>query len=306
MSALTRREACARLALGGAVLAAAPALPAKEPAFRLRYIVASSLYGTLPLAEILPEVAKHGSDTIDLWPKPHGSQREQVDEMGLDRAAELFASHKVKVGCLTRYDLGPARLAPEIDVGRRFGATLIVTGAGKATGTDLKASIRGLVEGLKPTVEAAAAAGITIAIENHSGHMLATPDSVRWFAEAATPTNLGIALAPYHLPQDAELLGALVRDLGPKLALFYAWQHGKGSDAKNPPPKEDEVLQLPGRGALDFAPMIAALRTIGYRGWTSVFMHPIPRGVPILPTAAASTAALNKAREYLDGLGQKG
>lgn len=303
MSAVTRREACARIALGGAaLLASAPALAAAAPAFRLRYILASSLYGTLPLAEILPEVAKHGADAIDLWPKPHGSQREQVDEMGPDRAAELFASHKVAVGCLTRYDLGPLTLGPEIEVGRRFGAKLIVTGAGKATGADLKASIRGLVERLKPAGDAAAAAGITIAIENHSGHMLATPDSVRWFAEAATPANLGVALAPYHLPQDAALLAGLVRDLGPKLVHFYAWQHGKGADPKNPPPKGDEILQLPGRGELDFGPMTAALRTAGYRGWTSVFMHPIPRGIPILPTAAGSTAALNKAREYLDGL----
>ena len=40
------------------------------------------------------------------------------------------------------------------------------------------------------------------------------------------------------------------------------------------------------------APLLKALKDIGYRGWTSVFMHPFPRGFPILPTAAETTAAL--------------
>ena len=43
----------------------------------------------------------------------------------------------------------------------------------------------------------------------------------------------------------------------------------------------------------------AALRKIDYRGWTSVFMHPTPRGIPILPTAGEVTAAVNQSRRYL-------
>jgi sugar phosphate isomerase/epimerase len=59
---------------------------------------------------------------------------------------------------------------------------------------------------------------------------------------------------------------------------------------------------MPGRGPLDFGPLMHALRDMNYRGFTEIFMHPFPRGLPILDTPAAITAEINKARAYLDGL----
>ena len=70
--------------------------------------------------------------------------------------------------------------------------------------------------------------------------------------------------------------------------------------SKDPLPKAQEMKQLPGYGELDFQPMVAALKNIGYGRRTSIFMHPVPRGIPILPTAAEVTAAVNRSREYLD------
>ena len=66
--------------------------------------------------------------------------------------------------------------------------------------------------------------------------------------------------------------------------MFYAWQHGHGCMTKLP--KEEELLQMPGRGDLDFKPLVDSLSSIGYSGYTEIFMHPVPRGIPILPTAA--------------------
>jgi sugar phosphate isomerase/epimerase len=65
-------------------------------------------------------------------------------------------------------------------------------------------------------------------------------------------------------------------------------------------PKEQELLQLPGRGKLDFVPIVSALKKINYRGLTEVFMHPVPRGIPILQTAAQVTAEINRSRLYLE------
>jgi sugar phosphate isomerase/epimerase len=65
-------------------------------------------------------------------------------------------------------------------------------------------------------------------------------------------------------------------------------------------PKPQELEQMPGRGKLDFAPLLAALKEIDYQGWTEIFMHPVPRGIPILPTAAEVTAEINRARRYLE------
>ena len=60
------------------------------------------------------------------------------------------------------------------------------------------------------------------------------------------------------------------------------------------------MLQMPGRGALDFRPILAALEKINYQGWTEIFMHPFPRGIPIQETVPKVTAEINRARKYLD------
>jgi len=104
-------------------------------------------------------------------------------------------------------------------------------------------------------------------------------------------------LAPYHHSQRSEQLATLIHDLGDSLATFYAWQHGKGCMTRLP--KKEELLQLPGRGPLDFAPLLKALRDIEYQGWTEIFMHPFPRGIPILETAEEVTKEINQSREYL-------
>jgi sugar phosphate isomerase/epimerase len=98
------------------------------------------------------------------------------------------------------------------------------------------------------------------------------------------------------------LVAQLIKDLGQGLALFYAWQHGMGCHEKLP--KEQELMQMPGRGSLDFSPILSALKKINYSGWTEIFMHPVPRGIPILDTAADVTDEINHARHYLDELVQ--
>jgi sugar phosphate isomerase/epimerase len=67
-----------------------------------------------------------------------------------------------------------------------------------------------------------------------------------------------------------------------------------------PMPREKEHLQMPGRGPLDFTPLLQALRDTAFAGWTEVFMHPTPRGIPIMDTAAEVTVELNRGRDYLN------
>ena len=125
---------------------------------------------------------------------------------------------------------------------------------------------------------------------------------MKWLIKYTRSPNLGIALAPYHLPNDAQLVSQLVEALGDGLALFYAWQHGMGCHEKLP--KEQELLQMPGRGTLDFAPILAALKKIDYSGWTEIFMHPVPRGIPIMDSLEGVTDEIDRARHYLDTLAQ--
>jgi sugar phosphate isomerase/epimerase len=271
-----------------------------EP-FRLKYLLASSLFGTLPLEVVLSSASKTGAEAVDLWPRPHANHREQMEELGLERSLALCTKYNTRIGALSRYDLGPFGLAKEMAVARELGAEMIVTGCGRGKPADPKATekaVEALIQDLRPVAECAEKEGVRVAIENHSGTLLATPESVRWFLQKNPYPRIGLALAPYHLPQDPQLIAKLIEEAGKQLFVFYAWQYGKGCMQKLP--KEEELEQLPGRGPLDFPPIMAALQKIRFSGWTEIFMHPYPRGVPMLDTPEQIVEELNRSREYLE------
>ncbi len=291
------------LAMGACSGLAKPVAAASNQQFKLKYILASSLYGYATLADILPEVSKTGASAIDLWPMKHGNQREQLDEMGETKFVELMKKHKVTVGCITQYPLGPFGLQNEMRLAQRIGCKTIVTGAKgpiNLNGAALKKAVGGFIEQMKPHLAIAEETGVTIAIENHAKSLVDSPDSLRYLAELSPSKYLGIAFAPYHLPQDEALLAQLLRDVMPRLDVFYAWQHGNG--CMNTMPKEEELLQMPGRGKLDFAPLLKVLKEKNYQGWTEIFMHPFPRGIPILETNSEVTSEVNLARTHLESL----
>jgi sugar phosphate isomerase/epimerase len=272
-------------------------------AFQPRYLLASSMYGCLPLDVILPEVQKTGATAIDLWPRVHGNQREQLDEMGEAAFATMLREHELHLGCLTQFPLGPFGLQAEMRLARRLGCRTIVTGSAgprHLTGKELKAAVSEFVEKMKPHLAVAEENGVTIAIENHGNSLIDSPDSLKWLAELTSSDRLQVALAPYHLPQQEAVLARLIRDLGPAIGVFYAWQYGMGCLKKLP--REQELLQMPGRGPLDFRPLVEALAAIRFEGWTEIFMHPVPRGIPVRETPEQVTAEINRARRYLESL----
>lgn len=304
VQALTRRKACALF--GGA--AAAVAMPFTRAddapgAHRLNYVLGSAMYGTFTLEAILPEAQKIGATKIDIWRKPHGDQREQADAMGLSAFQNLLKKHGVETGVLTCYSPGPFRLQNDIEYAKQLGAKTIVTGSDKEVsepvGPAARDAVAKFLEKMKPHAEAAASAGVRIAIENHIAQMFYSPDSMRYFAELNKSPGLGIAFGPHHLSKFADDIPKLITDIGPNLAFFYAQEHGKGFQQKLP--KNEEMLQMPGYGGgLDYKPIVAALKKIDFNGPIEILMHPTPRGIPILPTIDEVTAAINKSRSYLD------
>lgn len=170
-----------------AASAAALALAAEAP-WKLNYILASAMYGNLPLAEILPEVKKGGATSLDLWPKKWGTQREEIDAIGHDKFAAMLKEHGISLGRMTRYDLGAFGLTDEIGITQKLGGTIM-----------------------------------------------------------------------------------------------------------KPMSKDEKLQQMPGFGSFDY-------KQINFTGPTEIFMHPTPRGIPILPTAAETTAEIVRARKHLDQL----
>ena len=299
---MKRRTAIKALAL----TALAPRLlESAQQKFKLRYVLNSAMFGEMALASILPEIRKTGSESIDIWRRRHGNQREQIAEMGDDACMALLKEHDAKISMSTCYPLGPFALQEEMEWLRKYGGKIIVTGSGNhpdknPQGAAAKAQMKVFLEKMKPHIAKAEETGITIAIENHSNQLLHHPDSLRYFAELNKSPNLGIAFAPHHLHKWESEIPQLLRDLGNmQIPFMYFQEHSKGIYEAQP--KEIEMQQMPGfGGGLDYRLIVSALRDIQYTGLVEIFMHPVPRGVPILPTIPEITAAINKSRSYVE------
>ena len=294
---ISRRSLLATLG-AGALTSSNWAVAEEESAeFKLNYMLASCMYGKLDVRKCIAQASKIGATCIDLWPPSHGDQRTQIDTIGHKHYLQACVDANVKSQMTTRYDLGPFGLADEISVVKQLGGKMIVCGSTGNREGSLRKQVAEFIEKMRPHVSLAEEAGVVIAIENHSNALINSPDSLKHFADLNESENLGIALAPYHLPQDSRVIAELIKHCRESIVHFYAWEHGLGCHRKMP--KAYELMQLPGFGTLDFAPILAALRDIEYRGLTEIFMHPTPRGIPIMPSIAESNGVINKAREYL-------
>lgn len=271
--------------------------------FKLRYILSSAMYGEMPLDVILPEVAKTGAEAIDIWCRVHGNQREQITEMGDEVFASLLQKHRVQLGVSTRYPLGPFRLQEEMAWVKKMGGKIVLCGSPgpkEPEGAAAKTAVLKFLEDMKPHIARAEEIGVVIAIENHNNQAIYHPDSLRYFAELNTSAHIGIAFAPHHLHRWADQIPTLLKELGSKqIPFMYFQEHSEGIAAKVP--KEIEMRQMPGfGGGLDYGPIVKTLREIRYAGYVEIFMHPTPRGIPILPTAGEITDAINKSRNYVE------
>ncbi|MEZ6045288.1 MAG: hypothetical protein R3C11_06835 [Planctomycetaceae bacterium] len=88
---------------------------AAEEEFKLNYILNSAMYGYTDVETILGEVHKTGTKYIDIWPKRHGDQREQIEAMGYEAFKTLLDKYAVKLGIVTCYVKGPFNLAGEME-----------------------------------------------------------------------------------------------------------------------------------------------------------------------------------------------
>ena len=304
---ITRRNFLGTMAAGALipslVACARSAEAAVAPPFRLRQVLSSALYGEMPLDVILPEIAKTKSECIDIWCRVHGNQREQITAMGDEAFVALLTKHGARVGVSTRYPSGPFGLQDEMTWMKRFGGGVIVTGTKgpkEPQGAEAKAAVEKFLEEMKPHLAKAEECGVTIAVENHSSQMLCHPDALRYFAELNRSPRLGIAFAPHHLHRWADQIPTFIRELGARnLPFMYFQEHSESIYKKSA--KEIELQQLPGfGGGLDYRPIVTALRDIKFTGLAEIFMHPTPRGIPILPTVGEITAAINRSRAYVD------
>ncbi|MEV1067458.1 sugar phosphate isomerase/epimerase family protein [Streptomyces sp. NPDC050263] len=158
-------------------------------------------------------------------------------------------------------------------------------------GTDPETAWQRLADTLTPVLEAAATAGIPLAIEPEPGHLLATlADFHRLRRTLGDPAFLGLTLDIGHCQCLEPLPPAdCVRAAGPWL------RHVQIEDMRR---GVHEHLPL-GAGEIDFPAVLAALAATGYRGLTVVELprhshagpHYAELSLPFLRRAAASAEA---------------
>ena len=226
--------------------------------------------------------------------------------MGDDAFQALLKKHDTTMAISTCYPLGPFGRDEEMAWVKKNGGNMTVCatksmGEKDPSGAEARRQVRAFFEKLQPHLEVAREHGVMMAFENHGNAMLHHPDSLRYFAELnPDPGHIGIAFAPHHLQSFGdEAVAPLIRELGNEhIPFIYFQEYGIGS--KETVAKEIELEQLPGRGTLDYVPIVKALKDIEFTGVAEIFMHPTPRGVPMLPTAGEITREVNRSRAYID------
>jgi sugar phosphate isomerase/epimerase len=269
-----------------------------------RYVMSSAMYGTMPLDHILSEAVKTGSESVDIWRKAHATHREQISKIGDAAFQELLKKHLTTMSVSTCYPLGPFRQDNEMRWTKKNGGSITVCGSGgmgpkDPVGQEAKKQVKAFFEKLKPHYELAEELGVTMAIENHKNSMLSSPDSIRYFYELNPSKNVGVAFAPHHLHDAIDQISALLREGGNTHIPFIYFQEYHPSSKKKMS-EQEQLKQLPGFGKLDYIPILKALREIRYSGLVEIFGHPVPRGIPMLGSAAKITKAINTSRAYLN------
>ena len=252
----------------------------KSQKWEMRLSTSSILFMQLPIEQACERISNLGYEAIDIWSAHNGCPHldDIVERLGPDGLNNLLLKYKLKLFSFSVYKGGYERYAKLLgDVG---GGVAVRGSAPPCTPEELTARMKKFIEDLKPLTELAEKHNSYLAIENHVGALLCTPDSLKAFVDMNTSPRLGIALAPYHLQTLKASVPEAVQICGNQLFYFYAWQNFP------------DIRQLPGIGPTYMVPWIQALADINYPGYVNPFMHGHPE-------AYVMSANLAKSRDYL-------
>jgi len=251
------------------------AADAKVPWFARNLILSSHLFDKTSFFEIAPFITGliPESGQIDLWvdsaDNKTSRQYDEITASGFPTALEYCRTNGLRLTTGTCYGKGYREFAKPLS---DLGCTLCIQSSGKVTSGSMTEMMKRELEGYKPALELAEKNGCRIAIENHGGNFLLSGlDSFKAFMDLNTHPLLGLAFAPFHT-QGREVPPEVFLDAcATKVFYFYAWQRNPAG--KTMPEQASGEAQFPGIGPIDFAPMLAILKTKRPDVLISPFMH---------------------------------
>lgn len=254
----------------------------------MRYTAEILPFHDYPFEVAIRELARLGFTEVNLWSSaaPLASHVNPGDDPSAIR--EVLNRYGVQPCGLTMYGKNKDEILDRIEFARELGIDTVVFDC-EANYGDFVGTI------LPPIVDAAAANGVRIAVENHLTVPFSTDfesgdnENRRWDEGVDTLAqikrlvtdidhpNLGVCLAPPHLWVVGDSVSEAITFLAERKRLFYyylwdidrAYRHGV--DGLNFGPGEKQLPRPD--GTLDHRVPLATLRHVGYEGPVSLKCH---------------------------------
>jgi len=281
---MDRRRFLSQCAAGAAAAALSLGFDARgsaaEGCWKMRLSASTIGFSSLPIEEACRRIARLGFEAVDIWSAHAGCPHldDVLARLGPDGLRQVLADNGLKLYAFSVY-VGGYRKYAEL-LARSGGGVAVRGSSGAVDPKELASRMKAFLEGLKADADLAGENDSYLAIENHGGALLSSPDSFKAFVDLNTHPRLGIALAPYHLQAAGISVEEAIAVAGKQLLFFYAWQHAAGTG------------QFPGIGPTDCTGWISALAKADYPWYVNPFMHHEPE-----PDQMSDV--LGKSRDYL-------
>ena len=244
----------------------------------MKFSQSSFVYFNYPLQEAIRRLHQHGYQGIEVWGgRPHAYRRDLDDELDeiialldrLEMAVPNFIPAQFRYPSILCSPNEAVRrdsvryIQDAIDTARRLGATYVSLCPGMTIfGQGLEQGWAQLRRSFTELLDYTAGTDVVLLIEPahkaESTLILTTKDGQRMIEEIGSK-RMGILLDTGHAHLNGEDLAQVVAGLkGVPLHIHIDDNHG-----------DSDAHLIPGKGDVDFAPFVQALKEIGYQGFVS-------------------------------------
>jgi inosose dehydratase len=292
--------------LAASVLAAAGTKPliAAAPAKGKSRPIGFSLYGMkpLPVSEALDHCKRIGYDNVELClmpefptelkkftPPMRREVRDKLKSTGLEPSSLLVHISLTDADQTKSLDIikGSAEVARDLD-DKRPPLIESVTGGKTDEWDKLKDKV---AENMRKWAETAAASGSKIAVKNHYGQIITSPDRLLWLHKTVNHPNFTLTYDYSHYQAEGFELEPTLRAIAPHCGFIHMKDIEVGS-------KPLKYLLAGQSGKIDYVKYFRLLREVKYTGpilvEVSAQIHRLPGYEPV-PTAERCYAFLSKA-----------
>jgi inosose dehydratase len=198
----------------------------------------------------------------------------------------------------------PAKRAEEIEkfmVGAKFaiaaGAQCIQATSPKPAARPVEAAtLKAFGETLTAIGKQTAALGVPLGFHNHMDQIGERPEDVEAILAGSDPKYVKLLLDTGHYVAAGGDPATIIKKHGKRLVLLHIKDVADNPNAESKdgkPPKKYQFVEL-GKGKADFNAIYAALKSVGFKGWTVVELDSVPAGRAPKDAAVANKAFLEK------------